>query len=275
MTRIFRLAVLSGILVALGLAFPSSAAAQRGGGGRGGGAVARGGGPARGGGSVARGGAVYGGNHAVPRTYPPYSSPYYRSYYSHGYYSYPYYSRGYYYRPYYAGYYPYYSPWSFSLSFGWYGGAWYPPSVAYPYYYYPYPTAYPAYPYPSSSQPAYDAMVSPGTPDNSQRGQRTTTGQDDAAAFGTLSIRVVPADATIVIDRHAWESPRGDDHFAIELGAGPHEIEIRKAGYATYVRIIEVPRARALVLNVALTPGGTGSAGSAPVARTVPFPFRH
>jgi hypothetical protein len=98
---------------------------------------------------------------------------------------------------------------------------------------------------------------------------------DDAGAFGTLSIRVVPADATIVIDRHAWDSPRGDEHFSVELGAGPHEVEIRKAGYATYVRTIDVPRARALVLNVALTPGGPGSTVPAPVARTVPFPFVH
>ncbi len=269
MTRTFRIAVLSGILASVGLAFPSIVDAQRGGGGggRGGGAVARGGGPARGGsGAVVRGGGVYGGNHvAVPRTYPPYSSPYYRSYYSRGYYGHGYYSYPYHYRPYYSGYYPYYySPWSFSLSFGWYGAGWYPPSLAYPSYYYPY-SAYPAYPYPSASQPSYDAMVSPGTPDNSQR---QTARTDDAGTFGTLLIRVVPSDATIVIDRHAWDGPRGDEHFSVELGAGPHEVEIRKAGYATYVRTIDVPRARALVLNVSLTQGG---AGTPQVARTVPI----
>jgi len=272
MTRVFRIALLSGVLVSAGLAFPSIAEAQRGGGGggRGGGAVARGG-TARGGGAVVRGGGVYGGNNvAVPRRYPPYSSPYYRSYYSRGYYSHPYYYRPYYYRPYYAGYYPYYySPWSFSLSFGWYGAGWYPPSLAYPYYYYPYPSAYSAYPAPTGSQPAYDTMVSTGRPDNSQRDEGAATARTDYAGdFGTLSIRVVPSDATIVIDHHAWDGPRGDERFSVELGAGPHQVEIRKAGYATYVRTIDVPRGRPMVLNVALTPAGTGTPQ---VARTVPL----
>ena len=116
MTRMFRIAVLSGILASVGLAFPSIVDAQRGGGGggRGGGAVARGGsvhggGPARGGAAVVRGGGVYGGNHGgsedlssvfvtllpvVPVARVPTRGVYY--------------SHPYYYRPYYSGYYPYY-----------------------------------------------------------------------------------------------------------------------------------------------------------------------
>jgi hypothetical protein len=265
MTRMIRIALLSGILVVAGLAFPSIADAQRGGGGRGGGAAARGG-SVHGGGAVVRGGGVYGGSHlAVRRTYPPYSSPYYRSYYSRGYYSYPYY-----YRPYYAGYYPYsYSPWSFSLSVGWYGGGWYAPSIAYPYSYYGYPPAYPAYPYPSASQPPYNGTVSTGPPDGSQSAGRVPTAHaDEQGDFGTLTIRVMPSDAAIVIDRQAWDRPHDDERFSIELVQGPHQVEIHKAGYATYLHTIDVPRGRSVVLNVALTPGGTGTPQ---VARTVPF----
>jgi hypothetical protein len=111
-------------------------------------------------------------------------------------------------------------------------------------------------------------LVSTGTPEDSQRDERGAPARaDEAGEFGTLSIRVVPSDATIVIDRHVWDGPRGDERFSVELGAGPHQVEIRKAGYATYVRTIDVPRARALVLNVALTPG----TGTPQVARTVPF----
>ena len=272
MTLMFRrIAALSGVLVFAGLAFPSIAEAQRGGGGRGGGAVARGGaarggGPGGGGGAVVRGGGVHGGSHvAVPRTYPPYSSPYYRSYYSRGYYS-----RPYYYRPYYSGYYPYYYPsWSFGLSFGWYGGGWYAPSLAYPYYYGPYPSAYPAYQYPYASQPPYTGIVTAGTPEGTQpEGRSTTARADERGGFGTLSIRVMPSDAEMLIDRQAWDRPSGDDRLSIELFEGPHQIEIRKAGYTTYLRTIDVPRGRSLVLNVALTPGGTGTLA---VARTVPF----
>ena len=109
MPRTFRLAVLLGLFVLAGLAFPSVADAQRRGGSRGGGS-AHGAATARAGGAAVHGGGVNGGSHvAVPRAYPRYS----------------YYSRPYYSRPYYSSYYPhYYSQGSFSLSFGfgWYGG---------------------------------------------------------------------------------------------------------------------------------------------------------
>jgi hypothetical protein len=239
----------------VGLAFPSVADAQRRGGG--GGGTARGT-AVRTGGAVVRGGGVHRGTQvAVPRTHAPYS--YYRPYYSR-----PYYSRPYYYRSYYSGYYPhYYSPWSFSLSFGFGYGGYYAPFYAYPYYPSPYVSAYPAYSYPNS----------PAQPDPSQRTYRveerpTTAGTDDRGEFGTLSIRVMPADATILIDQQAWDRPRGDDRFSIELVEGPHHVEIRKAGYTTYVRTVDVPRGRSVVVNVALAPGGTGTMQ---VARTVPI----
>src|SRR5262245_28468875 len=128
MPRTFRLAVLLGLFVLAGLGFPSLADAQRRG-GSGGGGGARGAASVRTGGAAVHGGGIYGGSRvAVSRTYRPYSSyrPYYsHPYYSRPYYSHPYYSHPYYSHPYYSGYYPhYYSPWSFSLSFGfgWYGG---------------------------------------------------------------------------------------------------------------------------------------------------------
>jgi hypothetical protein len=283
MPRTFRLTIPVGLFLLAGLLFPSAADAQRrGGGGNGGGGGARGTAVARGGGGgpAVRGGAVYGRSHvAVPRSHHSYSA--YR----------PYYGRPYY-RPYYSGYSrSYYSPWSFSLSFGfgWYGGA-YAPYYAYPYYPYPYVTPYPAYGYPSpyppaapyaSANPSQPQYASP-TADNGygnslstssrrtyQADVRTTTARvDDRGEFGTLSIRVMPSDATILIDQEAWERPRGDDPFSLEVGEGSHQVEIRKAGYTTYVRTVDVPRGRSVVLNVALTPGGTRTIQ---VARTVPF----
>jgi hypothetical protein len=266
MPRTFRLAVLLGLFVLAGLAFPSVADAQRRGGGGGGGA--RGTATVRGGGAVVRGGGVYRGTHvAVPRTHHPYS--YYR----------PYYSRPYY-RPYYSGYYPrYYSPWSFSLSFGFGYGGYYAPFYAYPYYASPYVYSYAQpypYAYPNPSPSPYPAPASDNgynttlstQPQGTYRAEATTAGADERGAFGTLSIRVMPSDATILIDQLPWDRPRGDDRFSIELVEGPHHVEIRKAGYATYVRTIDVPRGRAIVVNVALAPGGTGTVQ---VARTVPF----
>ena len=246
MRRTSRLATLLGLILLVGLAVPPAADAQRrGGGGNGGGTGARGGGAGRPGGPAGRGGTVYrGGDVAVPRTYRSYS--HYRPAYSH---YRPYYYRPYYYRPYYAGYYPYYyAPWSFGLSvgIGWYGAY---ASSAYAY-------AYPPPRYVAVAPPSY--VVS--TPDASRA--------DDSGEFGTLSLRVTPADASIVIDRQAWDRPQGDDRFSIELSAGPHQVEIRKPGYTTYVRTIDVPRGQSLVLNVALPPAGSGGVQ---VARTVPF----
>ena len=261
MSRTFRPVVLLGLFVLAGLAFPSVADAQRRGGN--GGAGARGGPAVRTGGAVVRGGGYARGGHvAVPRTHYP--SSYYRPYYAHSYYR-PYY------RPYYSGYYPrYYSPWSFSLSFGlgWYGGA-YAPLYAYPSYPYPYAPAYPAYAYPYSSPAPYDTALST-TPSSAYdaQGRTTTAGADTRGEFGTLSIRVMPADATILIDREAWDRPRGDDRFSIELVEGSHHVEVRKAGYSTYSRTIDVPRGQSIVVNVALTPGGSGTMQ---VARTVPL----
>ena len=259
MRRTFRLGVVLGLFVLVGLVFPSLADAQRRGGSGGGGA--RGGGAVRPG-PAGRGGVVYRGSHvAVPRTRPPYSS--YGRYYSHPYYYRPYYYRPYY-RPYYAGYPYYYSPWSFGLSFGfgWYGG-YYAPS--YPY---PYPYSYSYYPSPSvAPAPAYSYPSA--SPEEGYNMTLTTPARgDERGEFGTLTLRVMPSDATILIDGQAWERPRGDERFSIELVEGPHRVELRKAGYTTYVRTIDVPRGRSVVVNVALTPGGTASMQ---VARTVPL----
>lgn len=253
MTRTVRFGIPLAVTL-IALAFPSLADAQRRGGGGNGGRNPP---PARGGTAVVRGG---GGHVAVPRTYdrPAYSRPYY--------------SHPYYYRPYYAGYYPrYYSPWSFSLSFGigWYGGAYYAPFYAYPSYAYPsyaYPYAYPPYPYPYSYQPPYP-------PQRSTQPQYTSSPADSgyenrtSGEFGTLSMRVLPSDATIVIDGQVWDRPRDDDRFVIHLAEGAHRVEIRQAGYTTYTRTIDVPRGRPLVLNVALPAGGTQTLQ---VARTIP-----
>jgi len=249
-----RLVTLLGLILLVGLAVPPAADAQRrGGGGNGGGAAARGGGAVRPGGPAGRGGAAYrgsvyrGGQVAVPRSYRSYS--HYRPAYSYPRYYRPYYYRPYYYRPYYAGYYPYsYSTWAFGLSvgIGWYGAY---ASSAYPYAY---------------SPPRYVAVSPPPYAASAPEPSRA----DDPGEFGTLSLRVLPSDATIVIDRETWGRPQGDDRFSIELAAGPHQVEIRKPGYTTYVRTIDVPRGQSLVLNVALTAAG---AGVVPLARTVPF----
>ena len=65
---------------------------------------------------------------------------------------------------------------------------------------------------------------------------------DERAGFGTLSVRVNPPDAVILIDGEVWDRSPGDSRFSIELTEGVHQIEIRKDGYGSYARTIDVYR---------------------------------
>jgi PEGA domain len=74
--------------------------------------------------------------------------------------------------------------------------------------------------------------------------------------FGSLLLRVRPADAQILVDGEVWTAPGGDDQFVIELTEGPHRIEARKEGFQSYVVTVRVRRGETVRLNVSLTPGG-------------------
>lgn len=74
----------------------------------------------------------------------------------------------------------------------------------------------------------------------------------EQAEFGTLSLRVSPPDAEVLIDGESWDRPAGEDRFSIDLPEGPHRVEVRKEGYRPYVRTVEVRRGRTVTLNVGL-----------------------
>jgi len=73
-----------------------------------------------------------------------------------------------------------------------------------------------------------------------------------AEGFGTLSIRVHPADAVILIDGERWERPEGDPRFTLELAPGRHDIEVRLDGHRTYRSTAEVRAGEVTALNVSL-----------------------
>jgi hypothetical protein len=74
--------------------------------------------------------------------------------------------------------------------------------------------------------------------------------------FGSLLLRVRPSDADILVDGEPWSAPAGEDQFVIELGEGPHRIEVRKDGFQTYATTVRVRRGETVRLNVSLTSGG-------------------
>lgn len=81
-------------------------------------------------------------------------------------------------------------------------------------------------------------------------------GRQQPSDFGTLSLRVQPDDAIVLVDGDEWDRPEGESRFYIDLAEGSHSVEVRKEGYRTYTRSIQVRRGETVTLNVSLTTGG-------------------
>jgi hypothetical protein len=101
----------------------------------------------------------------------------------------------------------------------------------------PEPAAGPASPPPAvapvSPTPATGIQVQPGT-------------------FGTLSVRVQPADAEILVDGEAWHAPAEHDRLVLEISAGRHRVEVRKEGYETFTADVEIRAGETTPLNVSI-----------------------
>ena len=71
--------------------------------------------------------------------------------------------------------------------------------------------------------------------------------------FGSLSLRVQPADAEVLIDGEPWRGSQENGPLVVQLGAGTHHIEIRRDGYRSYLTDIPLGNGQTRTLNVALT----------------------
>jgi hypothetical protein len=81
-------------------------------------------------------------------------------------------------------------------------------------------------------------------------------GNRDADRFGSVTIRVQPADAEVFIDGERWDTPAGENRLLVELSEGTHRVEIRKPGYKTYTSTITIRSGETVTLNVSLPSGG-------------------
>jgi hypothetical protein len=103
----------------------------------------------------------------------------------------------------------------------------------------------------------------PAPPDRSRPVQRSAEREPEArvepqvarAIFGSLSIRVQPGDAEILVDGERWATPAGLERVLIQLSEGRHRIEVRKDGFARYTEEVLVRRNATLTLNVSLLKG--------------------
>jgi hypothetical protein len=73
-----------------------------------------------------------------------------------------------------------------------------------------------------------------------------------AAGFGTLAVRVQPADAIVLIDGERWQTSSGQDRLIIEVPEGPHRIEVRKEGLDSYSTEITIAQGATVPINVSL-----------------------
>jgi PEGA domain len=82
---------------------------------------------------------------------------------------------------------------------------------------------------------------------------REPRGGTQASGYGTLAIRVQPADAEVLIDGEKWRGPATEDRqLVVEVSEGSHTVQISKAGYRTYVTDVQVRRGETSPLNVSL-----------------------
>jgi hypothetical protein len=78
--------------------------------------------------------------------------------------------------------------------------------------------------------------------------------EEPRGRFGTLSVRVQPSDAEIIVDGQRWTAPADSSRIAIELPQGRHTIEIRKAGFSVFREEVLIRPGAATNLNVSLSP---------------------
>jgi hypothetical protein len=73
-----------------------------------------------------------------------------------------------------------------------------------------------------------------------------------ASGFGTLSIRVQPGGAEILIDGEAWRGSESQDRLVVEVSEGTHHVEVRRTGYQGFSGDVQVRRGETASLNVSL-----------------------
>ena len=81
----------------------------------------------------------------------------------------------------------------------------------------------------------------------------TSAGGAPRDRSGAVALRVLPADAVVMIDGQRWDGSQ-EERLTVQLDAGPHTIEVRKSGYRGYVTDVTVEPGKTMPLNISLAP---------------------
>ena len=75
----------------------------------------------------------------------------------------------------------------------------------------------------------------------------------EAQGYGSLAIRVQPADAQILIDDEPWEASADGERLVVQVSAGTHRVEVRKDGFEGFSRSVTVRPGETAAVNVSLS----------------------
>jgi len=79
-------------------------------------------------------------------------------------------------------------------------------------------------------------------------------GAPQSSRVGTLSLRVQPGDADVLVDGQRWTYESSNERLLIQLSEGRHTVEVSKNGYRRFSTEIQLRPGETAPLNVSLTP---------------------
>lgn len=92
----------------------------------------------------------------------------------------------------------------------------------------------------------------PQPPDRTPAGPPPAAPGGETSRYGTLSIRVQPGNADVLIDGERWRGPANDEHLIVQVSEGAHRIEVQKDGYQKFSSEVQVHRGETVPVNVSL-----------------------
>jgi hypothetical protein len=113
------------------------------------------------------------------------------------------------------------------------------------------PPVAPPVPPPPPGSAILPRTTRPGAPALELPAQASTAAV--ASGFGTLALRVQPAEADVLIDGEKWTSSDPRERLTVQVAVGSHHVVIQKSGYRTFTTDITVQQGAATPLNVSLS----------------------
>jgi PEGA domain-containing protein len=114
------------------------------------------------------------------------------------------------------------------------------------------PQGPPPYEPPVGPPPQYQYRAPAGPPPAESRDPNQVQVEPGADRFGSIAVRVQPADAEVLIDGDRWEASNGE-RVLVHLSDGMHRVEVRKPGYVPYTSSVRIRTGETVTLNVSLT----------------------